>query len=488
MGPGDPGAGTVNLADRVRAAFAPGGPLARAVSGFEVRPAQVQMAAAVAAAIERRRTLLVESPTGGGKSLAALMPLALHLLEGNGRAVYSTATITLQEQLLTKDIPTVQRVAGGPQAALLKGMARYLCLLKWGMSRERLLPQATPEGLQRFAAWVAHTTTGDQNELPEVPAWWGEVGADPADCLGAACSHALTCFALRAKERARSAPLLAVNHHLLLLYKRFGSQAIPDDAPIVIDESHHLADIASDVWGSSFTDHTFRALVQRLHGLAPDGRDPLHADLQRAQASHDAFVAPLHPTGEEPAPLPALRPAVVETYLGMLNRVADKIRARQWDIFRDRTGTSANDRAAILLRMLEGYGRTVEAVFKPGEGVASWVEPVRGRDVSAMFRTAPIEVGGVLGALFSGEAPARVLMSATLATNGSFAHTKTQLGLRGVDELILPPAFDYAQQMRYYLPASPLDPTAPEFTAFVTNELLGLLRASQGRALVHCNN
>jgi len=451
--------------------------------GFEARPAQARMAAAVARAIDQRRTLLLEAATGSGKTLGALVPLAIHLLDGEERAVYSTGTITLQEQLVTKDIPAVQRAFGGPRAALLKGMGRYLCLLKWGMSRERLGARATPEALQTFAAWVAATRTGDQNELPEVPGWWDEVAADSSDCLGAACSHQLGCFALAARERARAAQLLAVNHHLLLLHRRFGgARTIPPEAAMVVDEAHNLPDVASEVWGSSFTDHTFRALAQRLHGLAPSGADPLHAEVARAISLHDAFMKTVRPAGEEPTS-PRVGSAALDEYLGILDRLAGLVGGRQWDIFRDGSGTSANDRAAILLRQLAGYRQAVAEALSPTEGVARWVEPARGKDVSMVFRTAPVDVGAVLCKLFDGEGP-RIVMSATLATGGSFAHIRRQLGVREADELVVPPVFDYARQMRYYLPQAPLDPNAADFTALVSRELEALLRATQGRALV----
>ncbi|MDI6773145.1 MAG: ATP-dependent DNA helicase [bacterium] len=475
----------MSLENRVRDAFAPGGPIPKALPGFTARPSQVAMAIAVARAVVTKRTLLAELPTGAGKSLSALVPITLALLAKDcSRAAYSTATITLQEQLISKDIPTIQTAFGGPQAALLKGMGRYLCVLKWTMSFSHLAQIAGAEALKTFNEWAVRTQTGDQNELPEVPPWWSDVAADSRDCLGPACAHQLACSALRARERARSAPLLAVNHHLLLLYLRYNSRFLAEDAPIVLDEAHHVAEIASEIYGTSFTDHTFRALANRLHGLAPDGRDPLHGEIAGALYVHNALMAQLKPSGDEPVSLPAVTAEHLAAYISTIDHLRALICARPWEIFRDKTGSSPNDRAAIAVRMLESYRANVEGALRPPSGVASWVEPARGKEVSLVVCSAPIDVGGALGGVFRPEGPARILMSATLAAGGSFAHVKARLSLPDCDEIVLPSSFDYQAQTRYYLPASPLDPNAPEFTALVTNELRGLLRASQGRALV----
>src|SRR5438034_3782800 len=138
----------------------------------------------------------------------------------------------------------------------------------------------------------------------------------------------------------------------------------------------------------------------------------------------------------------------------------------------------------ILIRMLEGYIAAIQAILEPGAGTASWVEPAQQRNVTMLLRNAPIDVGGTLGGLFGEGAPPAVLCSATLAAGGSFAHLRAKLGIRTARELILPPVFNHQAQMRYYLPRTPLDPKRGEFTDQVTTELLGLLRASEGRALV----
>lgn len=477
----------MRLADRAAALLGPGGSVSRGLPGFEARPAQIRMARAVAETLEEGGVLLVEAPTGSGKGLAYLAALAAYLTRRREtKAVASTATITLQEQLVRKDLPAVSEAVGALPTALLKGMGRYLCLLKWrGLSQAlSLIPPADLQALER---WVAATTSGDQNELPFVPSWWGEVAADHGDCLGPACSLQLRCFALQAKDAARRARLLVTNHHLLLLYRRFAGGAtspLPDTAPVVVDEGHHLADIATEVYGKNCSDFTFTALAQRLHGLAPSAKDPLHQMTDAALAAHGDVMDALRPKGFEPAPIARLGAALRDGYLATLRRLAGEIGRRPWDVIRDRSGTSANERAAMLIRMLDGYVAAIQAILEPAAGTASWAEPAQQRQVTMILRNAPIEIGGSLDGFFGEGAPPTVLCSATLAAGGSFAHLKAKLGIRRARELILPPVFDYQSQMGYYLRPTPLDPKGKEFIDQVAAELLGLLRASEGRALV----
>jgi len=255
-------------------------------------------------------------------------------------------------------------------------------------------------------------------------------------------------------------------------------------APIVLDEAHHVSEIATEVYGENCTDFTFVALAQRLHGLVSSAQDPLHAQINGTLVLHKHLTEALRPRGFEPAPLPSIDTTTFEGYIQSLKTLAAALAGRGWEVIRDRSGTSANERAAILIRMLEGYTATIGAILAPAAGTASWVESVQQRNVKFVLRNAPIEVGGSLGGLFGKDAPPAIFCSATLAAGGSFGHLKAKLGISEARELILPPVFDYESQMRYYLPRTPLDPKSREFTSQIATELGGLLRASEGRALV----
>src|SRR5439155_24833773 len=259
---------------------------------------------------------------------------------------------------------------------------------------------------------------------------------------------------------------------------------LPNTAPVIVDEGHHLGDIATEVYGESSSDFALIALAQRLHGLAPGSTDPWHRRIESALGIHRGVMDAIRPKGFEPAPVPKLDPAFREGYLETLRRLSGDIGNRRWHATRDRSGTSANERAAILIRMLDGYTAAIQSILEPATGTASWVEPAHQRNVTMVLRNARIEIGGSLDGFFGEGAPPAILCSATLAAGGSFAHLKAKLGIQKARELILPPVFDYRAQMRYYLPRTPLDPKHIEFSNQVAAELLGLLRASEGRALV----
>jgi Rad3-related DNA helicase len=399
VGPRTVTARTLDLEDAVRQALSPAGPISRVLPGYQARPQQLMAAAAIARALKTDRTVLIEAPTGAGKSLSALVPLALHLAsQERDRAVYSTATITLQEQLVRKDVPTVQQALGSPTAAVLKGMGRYLCLLKWTMYRDRFALLGGNDQILRFDQWVASTQTGDQAELISAPPWWGEVAADHSDCLGPACSSALACFALKARERARSAQLVISNHHILLAYTRFKSTAIPEDAAIVVDEAHRLADIAADILGNAFTSNTLPAIAQRIHGLVPSGNDPIHSHINRILALHERLLASVRIQPGQDAQKPSHDTTRAAAALAeAIRALMATIRARPWDVLKDRSGTSPNDRAAIALRMLENYLASLETLAQPPVGIASWIEPRQARgSVSLSFHAAPIDPGSGL--------------------------------------------------------------------------------------------
>lgn len=266
----------------LKALIAPGGPFARGFPGFEHRPEQVEMLHAVARSFNDDAFLLVEAGTGTGKSIAYLLPAALHALQNGERVVISTNTINLQDQLYTKDIPDVCRVlteagderASSLRAALVKGRTNYLCLRRWTLFRRRDdLSLDEFRVLVKVLAWLPHTETGDRSELNFGPKeWpiWDQVRADSEACDPARCPffHNDTCFFYRAHHRAESAHLVVVNHALLLSDVTTGNRVLPEYRCLVVDEAHHLEDRATEHLGFAVDQ---RGLERFLDGLAGRG-------------------------------------------------------------------------------------------------------------------------------------------------------------------------------------------------------------------------
>ena len=257
----------------------PEGPIARAMRQYEDRPAQRDMARAIASLYNDTGVGLIEAGTGVGKSLGYLLPaLRWSALTGE-RTVISTNTINLQEQLVGKDLPFLAEALDGEQEvrfALLKGWRNYLCLLR--LEQAKLIgPTLFDESGSSFdmiAGWAATTTDGSLSDLPYPPVTevWDEVAAESDLCVRTSCPHYERCFLFSARRKAADADVVVVNHHLLMsdvavrrVAKNWDDAAVlPPYSRLVIDEGHHLEDAAAAHLGASTTRRGLQRLLSRL--------------------------------------------------------------------------------------------------------------------------------------------------------------------------------------------------------------------------------
>ncbi|MGM0627720.1 MAG: ATP-dependent DNA helicase [Candidatus Fermentibacterota bacterium] len=405
------------------------GDLSSAVPGYTARQSQIRMAEIVADAVEDGGLYLLEAGTGVGKSLAYLLPAVLH----PGRTIVSTATISLQDQLIGKDIPAAVTVGGSPRTvALLKGRRNYLCRRKW---EQRAGTLDLPDHL---AAWAETTETGDRGELSRVPPYsvWAGISSDRLDCLGGSCPHSGSCHYLRARRRAAEADLVVVNHHLLLSGLA-GADIIPESDILVADEAHKLEDAAGGCLGLTlgegavlpaydeiaFSDiktalkaeilERLRALASRLGELAGDAEgdepwDPAeHVDILR---DLEESAAALAETCEETDCLPS--------------------------------SVQVLDTVAQSCRELMGLAPEDWCVYVESAGRGSRV------------RAVPIEPGGYLRSLVYERFGTVVLTSATLSAAGSFDYFCGRLGASGAYVESLGSPFDYPSQGTLTIPGN----------------------------------
>ncbi|HEX4627405.1 MAG TPA: JAB domain-containing protein, partial [Gemmatimonadales bacterium] len=270
----------------VGALLAPSGPVARALGSFEDRPSQRDMASYVADLYNDGGVGLLEAGTGVGKSFAYLVPALVWARENGERTVVSTNTINLQEQLVGKDLPILARALGtadhSPSFALLKGWRNYICLSRLDQAREglgSLFEDARQAELEGLAAWAAQTSDGSLADLPDEPSaeLWDAVAAESDLCTRLKCRHFEHCFLFQARRRAAEADVVVVNHHLLAsdLAVRIASDnwqeaaVLPPYRRLVLDEAHHLEDVATMHLGTQVS----RLGVERLLGrLDKSGR------------------------------------------------------------------------------------------------------------------------------------------------------------------------------------------------------------------------
>ena len=226
--------------------------------------------------------LLVEAPTGVGKSLAYLIPAAAWAIQNGERVVISTNTINLQEQLLYKDIPQLAGVLpGGVRAVVLKGRAHYLCPARLAALRRR--GPASPEQarvLAKVLVWLSHSGTqdgdGDALFLPSATeqAIWRDISAEFEGCDPDRCPHfrSNACFFYRARRQAEAAHLIIVNHALLLADTAVENRALPEHRYLIVDEAHHLEEAATSSLSFAISRAQVRRLLGRIGGVNPSGR------------------------------------------------------------------------------------------------------------------------------------------------------------------------------------------------------------------------
>ncbi|MBX7256662.1 MAG: DEAD/DEAH box helicase [Candidatus Hydrogenedentes bacterium] len=257
--------------------FSPASALARTLPHFEVRPQQIRMMEHVAAAFNDEGIAVVEAPTGVGKTMAYLAPAVLWALRNKERVVISTRTINLQEQIVHKDIPALQKALGLPfNAVLVKGRSNYLCIrkLRRALSEATLLKDEKEEEiLKAVAEWAEHTKDGSLADLPFVPPrdLWAGICSESDTCRLSACPDPKRCFVGRARRDMAKADILVANHHMtfsdLAVKRETGSftsaGVLPAYRRIIFDEAHNIEDSATDYFGVEAT---------RLGALAAIGR------------------------------------------------------------------------------------------------------------------------------------------------------------------------------------------------------------------------
>ncbi len=482
----------------VEGVLGPGGALSAALQGYEHRPAQLELASAVEAALSRKTHLLAEAGTGTGKTLAYLVPAVL----SGKRVIVSTATRTLQEQVFTKDIPLLRDAVGLPfEAALLKGRSNYLCAQRFE-AFDRAPTFASPDDAKQwpaFRAWAMSTETGDRSDAQVSESWsgWPQVTTTSDACLGSKCPLYESCFVTRGRRAAADCDLIVVNHALffadLSLRSRGGEDALgilPPYAAVVFDEAHALEDVATEHFGVSVSGGRLTSLAQDLLGVLPptDGRTSALGALSITLRSRtdalfralgDALaVGPLS-TGPADSPVTpelaeVLRPpaaAVLETLAATAALLPEE------DVELGALHRRAVETAAALEHVVQADD--VRQVY--------WVET---RTRSPALRAAPIDVGESLARHLYEQVESVVFTSATLTspslrTEHSFEFVAQRFGLAAhVPTISVESPFDYETQAAFYVPGHLPEPNAPGFTLEFAREVLRLIRLTQGRAFV----
>jgi ATP-dependent DNA helicase DinG len=490
-----------------RKILGPDGLVAKKFPGFESRPQQLDMTDAVADAIDRKRKMLVEAGTGVGKTFAYLVP-AIQAVQAKKdfKVVISTHTISLQEQLVRKDIPFLQSVMPGDfRPVLVKGRGNYLSIRRLrvaqGKAASLLDTPGAVDQLIQIGRWSRQTTDGSKSDLPVQPyePVWDLVQSDSANCLGRKCPHHTECFYFQARKKVFASNVFVVNHALFfadLALRRSGGGVLPDYDAVIFDEAHTLEDVAADHLGIGVSQGGVeyvlnQLLAARTHKgvLATLGDGDAVAQLEATrQASEKFFTAVYQWHLSQPKGTGRVRePGIVPDHL---SEELLKLGSQLNDLAKGRD--SEEERLELTSRgdRLEAMAGSVKDWLKQKlDGQVYWVEVRQGRVPRVALASAPIEVGEALKQQLYDRVPTVILTSATLSAAGDesgFQLFQQRLGLDGADTKQLGSPFDFRKQAELYLFKEMPDPSAmpAKYEDEVLASIPEYVAKTQGRAFV----
>ncbi len=519
----------------------PGGNFDQSFPDFEYRPQQEAMVYAVCEAFNRGESVMIEAGTGTGKSIGYLLPAAFWSERNQRHVVVSTNTINLQEQLIHKDIPQLQQLLGSPlRAAILKGKSNYICTRLFQQLRRRGVSSADEMALfARILSWLPHTHFGDKSEInlrtPGEQSAWNRLNGDNDGCTREICAQN-RCPLHLARQRAKKAHILIVNHALLLADVAAGNQILPEHRELIIDEAHHLESAVTDAL--SFRADK-RSLENSLDEIIKPRAGQLSVILSTVQSSapveigqqFDSYVEQIR--GEAVLAKAALEDffTAIEWFLkdqikGTTSfarqlRLTNAIRAQphysdieiSWEnfghpLFRVSDGLiKLSDRFAdihdaftiedgddlklelgTLGKEIAETAAYINAIISdPDKGWIYWLEQLRDR---ISLHAAPLHVGPLVDENIFQKNESVILASATLRTakagsggEPSFEYIRDRLHGFDVGELAVGSPFDYQDSTLVYLPTDIPEPNQPGYQRAVERAILEMALTLEGRTM-----
>lgn len=472
-----------------QAIFGPSGLLAQHLSGYEFRPQQLAMAEHVYNALKNQRHALVEAGTGVGKSLAYLIPLIYYTVNEGKRGVVATHTITLQEQLFTKDLPFLAQVLPLTfTAEVFKGRRNYLCLARLQDESQKELLRLTDPSWRLLLDWAAQTTTGDRSEAPPgIPAaLWNLVCCEKESCPEELCPQFGQCFYWKLRHKLSRAQIIVANQALFLADLHTGGSILPKYDAVVIDEAHNLEDTATASFSQELSRENFFALhrtgvnlVGKLEGLVPAvALADMRLTLDQVTLKASRYFDKLVPLITQPTTIldDSNYHAFAQTELP---RLLDEL------VYSLDFGELEDEEAAALTVQMRDFAQNLKSAVSlilsgSDPAYVYWAE-LKGDEPHLI--AAPICVQDQLGEKLFSQVPTAVLTSATLSTGGSFTYIKDRVGLPEAEELILGSPFDFSRQAVLCVPEEAKHPRHPLYAKYTAYLILYTAAAAQGGTL-----
>jgi ATP-dependent DNA helicase DinG len=463
--------------------FSSEGALSRIISGYRPRAAQIEMAEAIAHAIEENHHLIAEAGTGTGKTFAYLAPA---ILSGK-KVIISTGTKNLQDQLFGKDLPIIRQAIKVPFiAALLKGRSNYLCTyrLKNALTSTLGFSREDAGALSKIKSWSKRTQTGDISEMSDVaetdPVWY-QATSTLDNCLGQDCPDYADCFLVKARKKAQECEILVVNHHLLcadwsIRDSGFG-ELLPDAEVVIIDEAHQLADTASNFLGINIG-------ARQMNDLAADTLLEYYKDATDMPALRTACEDLEHEIKD-------LRLAFgielkrgqwqdIENnpkLIGGLNAVKEQLQRLRDQLELASVKTKGLE---VCFKRADELGQQLKIILEDKSG--KWIRWYEIHRKTFTLSRTPLDIAAEFHSFMQQHKAAWIFTSATLSVANTFDHFANNLGLVEAVRESWGSPFDYANQSLFYHPKGLPHPNDPNFIAVIVDFALPVLQASKGRA------
>ncbi|MGZ5005325.1 MAG: ATP-dependent DNA helicase, partial [Chthoniobacterales bacterium] len=493
-----------DFVERIGTIFSEDGLLAKA-KNFEYRPQQREMAMAVARVLEEERHLVVEAGTGVGKSIAYLVPAILFALEQKKKAVVSTYTINLQEQLLYKDIPILKKILPVEfEAALMKGRQNYLCPRRLQRAMEQageLFTSSEQAELVRLAEWAAKTRDGSLSDLGFEPdsKVWAQVCSEAHICTTKSCGLTSNCFFQQARKRLIAADVIVINHTLLFMLlggleeqeERESGYLFPNDF-IIFDEAHTVEQVASRQIGISVSQYGLRATIQRLYnartrkGLFTITRDAAGVTLAAElvddvdkffNAVGDAidFKKGREVRVREPE---LVQDTISARLIALQARIAEVVKRTDDEFIK-------NEMQELGRRIRDDRNGIVTFLQQSADGHVYWVERTGKAAQFITLNAAPIDIAPVLRRMIFRDDCCCVMTSATLSVGRKdLAYFRRRIGADAAEPLLLGSPFDFRTQMKLFVVQKMPDPRDARYNEALAQWVGHFVEETDGRAFV----
>jgi ATP-dependent DNA helicase DinG len=504
--------------------FQPDGLISKNHPDYEFRPQQLEMAKAVYRSISEGRHLIVEAGTGVGKSFAYLIPLILTAKQREGKAIVSTYTINLQEQLLNKDIPFLKHILPVDfRAVLIKGRSNYVCLRRFYQTIQSSMAMFASrrelKQLEEIRHWLQHTNDGSVSSLTSKPerSVWENICGEVGNCLRKRCEYSKECFIQRERRKMYAADIIIVNHSLFFCNLATGKRVLPKFEYVVLDEAHTIEQVATENLSADISNYSVRYLLNSLYnpklnkGFCVAIKDATTRRLVEKinetvdeffQSIDDWFDGNYEADGErylhrdeavieskrrdeDSRTLRVRMPGIVKNTLDKpLGEIIESLEIRKNVALTDSEEIELSSYIEKVSSLRNSISEFMTQRLK--EDYVYWVQISKkaGKEkISLHF--APIKVGNLLKDLLFGTDAHVAMTSATLSTNRSFDYFKDTVGLQDADEVILDSPFDYKKQVSIYISREMPNPNKTnEFIEYLARKIEYYVSKTGGKAMV----